>query len=209
MFCAEYFIISILSSTFIPDEIQNMDIPIAIYELFFELKEKTWRLTSIIVRISLFTLFAQKLVCAYIVDKTLGWVCDMGWKDCVLTKLQYVVRFEVFTAMTMKNAICCDVKPCGSCKDRNFGGTYPLHHQGDKNRWARNKLAGTNNRRTLQRTIAVPSSPILVTLMMEAKISSEKLVLIWARRNIPEDGIIHSHRRETLKSCIALTGRAL
>jgi hypothetical protein len=29
------------------------------------------------------------------------------------------------------------------------------------------------------------------------------------RRNITDDGILHSHRRENLKSCIALTGWAL
>jgi hypothetical protein len=33
------------------------------------------------------------------------------------------VKFEVFTAMTMNNGIFCDVTPCGSCKNRRFGGT--------------------------------------------------------------------------------------
>jgi hypothetical protein len=42
-------------------------------------------------------------------------------------------------------------------------------------------------------TANVPSSPILVTLMMEAIRSSKKLILAGAtRRNIPEDIIIHS-----------------
>jgi hypothetical protein len=33
------------------------------------------------------------------------------------------VRFQVFTAVTMKNGVFWDVTPCGSCKNRRFGGT--------------------------------------------------------------------------------------
>jgi hypothetical protein len=33
------------------------------------------------------------------------------------------VKFEDFTAVTMKNVVFLDVTPCGSCKNRRFEGT--------------------------------------------------------------------------------------
>jgi hypothetical protein len=50
------------------------------------------------------------------------------------------VTFEVFTSVTMKNIVLWDMLPCGSYKNRRFGGTY-RHHQGDKNQPARNDFS--------------------------------------------------------------------
>jgi hypothetical protein len=48
------------------------------------------------------------------------------------------------------------------------------------------------------------------TLNLQVKCSSETLVLTKAtRHHIPEDGILHSHRRENLKPYIPLTGWTL
>jgi hypothetical protein len=41
----------------------------------------------------------------------------------------------------MNNAVFLGVTPCAFCKNRSFGGTYRLHHQGDKNRRARNNVS--------------------------------------------------------------------
>jgi hypothetical protein len=82
----------------------------------------------------------------------------------------------------------------------------------------RTTLAITNNRKVvlpgmlrLSITVnVVPSSPILVTLVMESIIYSKMSVLaIASRHNIPKDGIPYSQRSKNLKSYTALTGWAL
>jgi hypothetical protein len=56
--------------------------------------------------------------------------------------------------------------------------------------------------RLLATANVVPNSPILGTLIMEALRSSDTSVLTRVtRRYIPGDDILHSHRRENLKSC--------
>jgi hypothetical protein len=59
--------------------------------------------------------------------KMLQWTNVRGF--CFL----YVVGFEVFTVVTVKNAVFWDVAPCRSCEmNRHFGGTYRLHLEGRK-----------------------------------------------------------------------------
>jgi hypothetical protein len=43
----------------------------------------------------------------------------------------YCERFEVFTALALKNAVYWVVTPRGSCEIRCFEGTCRLHHQAE------------------------------------------------------------------------------
>jgi hypothetical protein len=80
----------------------------------------------------------------------------------------------------MKNAVFWHVTPCGSCKDRLFGGTYRYHRQGDKNQGAENNAFVLSLLLLLVTANIAPSSPILVTLVMEAIRFSETSILTRA-----------------------------
>jgi hypothetical protein len=48
----------------------------------------------------------------------------------IIEKKQNFLRFEVSTAVTMKNGVFWDVTPCGSCKNRRFGRNFALLSSG-------------------------------------------------------------------------------
>jgi hypothetical protein len=91
----------------------------------------------------------------------------------------------------MKNGVFWDIKPCGSCKNRRFGGTWRLvaacvvpssqilvtlmkEAPGSPKHRFLQELHGVISQKTPFFTARVfPSSPILVTLMKEGLSSSE------------------------------------
>jgi hypothetical protein len=116
-------------------------------------------------------------------------------------KIRKFVRlpYKWFISFILKNSDFWDFTSCGSCKNRRYGGTQRFHHQGVKNRWTRNNVSLTSNRRTRRRNTRTNTN----TLKMKAIRSSKTSLLTRATlRNIPEDGILHSHRRENLISYI-------
>jgi hypothetical protein len=83
-------------------------------------------------------------ICPYKRDtETLGFPTWMrkgnSYQKLLHTTNKLLVRFEVFTVMTMKNAVLWDVAPCRYCVNRPFGRTYRLHLQGIRNPRARNQ----------------------------------------------------------------------
>jgi hypothetical protein len=83
------------------------------------------------------------------------------------------VGFEVFTAVTLKNAVFWDVAPCSLCVNRCFGGTWlqPPAHVGS----------------------SLVDSP---TLNMEAIRSSETSVHTRSTgTHIPQDGILKKNNK--------------
>jgi hypothetical protein len=95
----------------------------------------------------------------------------------------------------LKRTIFWDITACSPVRfNRRFGGTYRLHLQGWKISLARN--------RSEDEWQASYSS----TLKMEAICSSETSLDTQrtTRRYIPEDGTLHNHRCENLKSYMVM-----
>jgi hypothetical protein len=97
-----------------------------------------------------------------------------------------------------KNAVFLDVAACTSCVNRRFGGTYRLHLQGSK---IRERRTGVTELILQAPAHAGSSLADFCTLKMEAIRSSETSVYTRStRRHIQQNGILHSHHRENLKS---------
>jgi hypothetical protein len=61
---------------------------------------------------------------------------------------QYIVRFEVFTTVNMKNAVFLDVTPCGSCENRRLRNVSPPSSYWKEPWWWRRYV--TSKRRVLR-----------------------------------------------------------
>jgi hypothetical protein len=112
-----------------------------------------------------------------------------------LINVGMVLRFEGFAVVTLRFTVLWGVTRCGFCMHRRFEGTYRFHQQGEKNQGSVIQ--------TLVTAYGVPLTLILSTLIINAIHSSETSVLTRAtRHHVPEDGILHSHCRQNLKSYI-------
>jgi hypothetical protein len=86
----------------------------------------------------------------------------------------------------LENFVFFNVTPCGSCNNRRSRRTYRLHHQGENTVIFRSVLR-----------LPVNGNIGFFHPNDGAICSSETLVLTRAtRRQIEEEGILHSHRRE-------------
>jgi hypothetical protein len=144
-------------------------------------------------KISLYSLYLQTMKRQYIYswtedsevvlvsernDAGLKKLSSFVWTDKWLICLPkchvfFKVCTQLWPVLVMKNAVFWDVAPYTSCVNRCFKGMHGLHLQGRKN----------------------PRARIQLEQVAAATVHTRS-----TRRHIPEDGILHSHRRENLKS---------
>jgi hypothetical protein len=88
-----------------------------------------------------------------------------------------IVRFEVFTAVTMKNGVFWVVTPCGSWKNRRFGGTWRLLHPPTYAAKKYQVVFLRSVRRLLVAACVVPSSPIFSPWWRRRQVSPKRRFL--------------------------------
>jgi hypothetical protein len=118
-----------------------------------------------------------------------------------------ILKFEILSEVTIKNAAFWDVTLCGSCKDRRFGGTYPSIIKVTRIATIGRILAVTSHCSTRCSSVAsyvVPSSPTLFSLMTEV-IRSSELSVLKERKCVASQKavffIVSSVKNSNLRSC--------
>jgi hypothetical protein len=96
--------------------------------------------------------------------------------------------------INLKNTAFWYVTPCDSYENRHISFIIKL-----------NKISELGTELAVTTDVVV-SALIFFTLMTEAIRSSQMSLTTATRRHIPEDDILHSHRRESLKPYLVLTG---
>jgi hypothetical protein len=111
------------------------------------------------------------------------------------TRLPYV-RIDIFTVVTMRNAVCWDLRSVDLVRTKISEERNASIIRVTRIDELGTTLAVTSNRRTLRRNTQVYRTRASIEL---PDIMTSVLTRA-TRRNIPEDAFLHNHRRENLKS---------
>jgi hypothetical protein len=79
----------------------------------------------------------------------------------------------------MNNAVLFDVMPCGTCKNRRFGGTYRLHHHGKEKHRTRNNVSNNQNLK------AAALFESLVTANVVPSLTTDEMIFLRSRVSVP------------------------
>jgi hypothetical protein len=114
------------------------------------------------------------------------WFIQLKFSSC-LTRSKLCLQYKYH----LKSVVFWDVEPCGFNINRRFGGTCCIQLQGRRN----------NANKSVNSLTLFLARVISSALEMQETRSSETSVYIkHTRCHIPEDDILHSHRRENLSS---------